>query len=296
MVIRKRFGQHFLEPAWVHKVLSAVDPKPTETFLEIGPGRGALTRPLVDRTGGTVAFEIDPALASELVASALPGLTVVEGDFLESRWLETHPLAGPVRVVGNLPYNVSLPILFRLVELYAGGIGLVDATLMLQREVADRLVAEPGNAPVWSGVHPHPALRGRRTVAGPAAGGFPPGPEGVVRAGAGPISRTRSAGEKPGDVRRSGASDLHATPENPRECPPGIAGCHARGAHRRAGADRYRRPAAARNGEHRRAGSAGRRACFSFPTSCVTLTRAQAGPMRPAKPSCPLLSQVHPAA
>lgn len=144
MVIRKRFGQHFLEPAWVQKVLRAIDPKPAETFLEIGPGRGALTRPLVDRAAEVVAFEIDRDLASELAASALPRLTVVEGDFLESRWLETHPFAGPVRVAGNLPYNVASPILFKLADLYAGGMGLVDATLMLQREVADRLVADPG--------------------------------------------------------------------------------------------------------------------------------------------------------
>lgn len=144
MVIRRRFGQHFLEPAWVQKVVRAIDPKPTDTFLEIGPGHGALTRPLAARAAEVVAFEIDRDLASELTASALPRLTVVEGDFLESRWLETHPFRGPVRVAGNLPYNVASPILFKLAELFAGGLGLVDATLMLQREVADRLVADPG--------------------------------------------------------------------------------------------------------------------------------------------------------
>lgn len=144
MVIRRRFGQHFLEPAWVQKVLRAIDPKPTETFLEIGPGHGALTRPLVARAAAVVAFEIDRGLASELTASALPGLTVVEGDFLESRWLEIHPFEGPVRVAGNLPYNIASPILFKLAALYSGGTEFVDATLMLQREVADRLVADPG--------------------------------------------------------------------------------------------------------------------------------------------------------
>lgn len=141
---RKRFGQHFLEPAWVRKVVLAIDPTPADTFVEIGPGRGALTRPLLERARAVVAFEIDRDLASELRGSATQTLTVVEGDFLESRWLETHPLDAPVRIAGNLPYNVASPILFKLAELHAGGVGFLDATLMVQREVADRLVAEPG--------------------------------------------------------------------------------------------------------------------------------------------------------
>src|ERR1700693_4393367 len=100
---RKRFGQHFLEPVWVQKVLSAIDPKPGETFIEIGPGRGALTRPLLERARAVVAFEIDRELAAGLADLAPPHLTVVEGDFLESNWLETHllgapPLGGRLRV------------------------------------------------------------------------------------------------------------------------------------------------------------------------------------------------------
>lgn len=140
---RKRFGQHFLEPAWVVKVLDAIDPRPTDTFVEIGPGRGALTRPLLARAGAVTAFEIDRDLAAVLRDSD-PKLTVVEGDFLE----QTDRLAGwtdtPFRVAGNLPYNVASPILFALMDLYATGLPIVDATLMLQREVADRLIAQPG--------------------------------------------------------------------------------------------------------------------------------------------------------
>lgn len=141
---RKRFGQHFLEPAWVQKVVRAIDPQPDETFVEIGPGRGALTRPLLGKARAVVAFEIDRDLASALAASGEPHLRVVEGDFLESRWLDTHQLESPLRVAGNLPYNVASPVLFRLAELHASGVAFADATLMVQREIADRLIAEPG--------------------------------------------------------------------------------------------------------------------------------------------------------
>ena len=158
---RKRFGQHFLEPAGVVKVLRAIEPHAAETFLEIGPGRGALTRPLTSSAACVLGFEIDRDLASDLREAGLPNLTVAEGDFLDvtaDRLREEltraagharrsssvpAPLA-QVRVAGNLPYNVASPILFKLVELYAAGLPLVDATVMLQREVADRLLAEPG--------------------------------------------------------------------------------------------------------------------------------------------------------
>jgi 16S rRNA (adenine1518-N6/adenine1519-N6)-dimethyltransferase len=152
---RKRFGQHFLEPAWVEKVIRAIDPKPDELFIEIGPGRGALTRPLAARAKAVTAFEIDRDLAAHLQAAAIPNLTVVEGDFLaespnlEPRTLNPEPRTpNPIRVAGNLPYNVASPILFKLVQQYriftANGLPFGDATVMLQREVADRLIASPG--------------------------------------------------------------------------------------------------------------------------------------------------------
>jgi 16S rRNA (adenine1518-N6/adenine1519-N6)-dimethyltransferase len=144
MVARKRFGQHFLEPAWVVKVVDAIAPRSAERFVEIGPGRGALTRPLTERAAHVTAFEIDRDLAAALRESAPPNLEIVEGDFLDSRRAFDMTAAPPIRVAGNLPYNVASPILFKLVELYDAGVPLADATLMLQREVADRLLARSG--------------------------------------------------------------------------------------------------------------------------------------------------------
>ncbi len=150
---RKRFGQNFLEPAWVDKVVAAIAPTAGDTFLEIGPGHGALTRPLAARAGRVVAFEIDRDLAADLAAAPPPNLVVEPGDFLDvaadriRELVPDWPLATGdwrLRVAGNLPYNVASPIMFKLVDLYVAGIPLADATLMLQREVADRLTAVPG--------------------------------------------------------------------------------------------------------------------------------------------------------
>jgi len=143
MIARKRFGQHFLEPAWVVKVVKAIAPAADDEFIEIGPGRAAITGPLTAAARAVTAFEIDRDLAAELRASAPPNLTVVEADFLESDWLLKNRPAHPVRVAGNLPYNVASPIIFRLIDIYDSGIPIADATLMLQREVADRLLAKP---------------------------------------------------------------------------------------------------------------------------------------------------------
>jgi len=141
---RKRFGQHFLEPAWVRKVVAAIDPQPNDTFIEIGPGRGALTRPLADRAKQVIAHEIDRDLAAELRSSLPPNVTVIEGDFLDAPAESRIP--DPLRVAGNLPYNVATPIMFQLIDWSRRGVPIADATLMLQREVADRLLAEPGSS------------------------------------------------------------------------------------------------------------------------------------------------------
>jgi 16S rRNA (adenine1518-N6/adenine1519-N6)-dimethyltransferase len=143
---RKRFGQHFLEPAWVDKVVRAIDPKAADTFIEIGPGRGALTRPLAARAKSVIAYEIDRDLAAALRAARLPNVTLVEGDFLEAAesTVDSRGSAAALRVAGNLPYNVASPILFKLVDWYRAGLPIVNATLMLQREVADRLTAAAG--------------------------------------------------------------------------------------------------------------------------------------------------------
>ncbi len=146
MKARKRFAQHFLEAAWVRKLVDLIAPSASEAFLEIGPGRGALTLPLAARAREVVAVEIDRDLAGALAAAAPPNVRVVAADFLDidvrAIAAATGPL--PIRVVGNLPYNVSSPILFRLLRASGGGQVVADATLMLQREVADRLAARPG--------------------------------------------------------------------------------------------------------------------------------------------------------
>ncbi len=147
MHARKRFGQHFLEPAWAAKLVDAIAPASGDVFLEIGPGRGVLTRALADRGARVVAVEIDRDLAASLDRAAFPKVTVVTGDVLDidlARLLEEHAPEGPVRVAGNLPYYISSPILFRLIELHRQTRRLSDATLMLQREVVDRLTARPG--------------------------------------------------------------------------------------------------------------------------------------------------------
>jgi 16S rRNA (adenine1518-N6/adenine1519-N6)-dimethyltransferase len=145
MRARRRFGQNFLEAAWVTKVVQAIAPGDRETFIEIGPGRGALTRPLAARVSRVIAYEIDRDLAAELEAAAPANLTVVQGDFLERETTDSRLPTTDFRVAGNLPYNVASPILFKLAALYADGHLLQDATVMLQREVGDRLMAAPGS-------------------------------------------------------------------------------------------------------------------------------------------------------
>jgi 16S rRNA (adenine1518-N6/adenine1519-N6)-dimethyltransferase len=147
---RKRFGQNFLEPAWAVKLVRAIGPLADQTFIEIGPGRGAITAPLAESARQVVAFEIDRDLAADLRLHLSGNVTIVEGDFLDvtaselNQALRRSGAEGPIRVAGNLPYNVASPILFKLTELFAAGVPLSDATIMLQREVADRLLAVPG--------------------------------------------------------------------------------------------------------------------------------------------------------
>jgi 16S rRNA (adenine1518-N6/adenine1519-N6)-dimethyltransferase len=140
---RKRFGQHFLEVAWVAKLVDAIDPQPDQAFLEIGAGHGALTEPLASRAARVVAIEIDRDLVAGLRARAVPRVEIVEADILEVE-LEALALPRGTRVTGNLPYNISSPILTQLVTLQRATGKLHDATLMLQREVVDRIVAKPG--------------------------------------------------------------------------------------------------------------------------------------------------------
>jgi 16S rRNA (adenine1518-N6/adenine1519-N6)-dimethyltransferase len=146
---RKRFGQHFLhDPAVLDRIVGAVNPRPGERLVEIGPGRGSLTRRLLaaEREVASLdTIEIDRDLAA-LLRSELagrPGCVVHEADALEFDFKAlAHARGGPLRIVGNLPYNISTPLLFHLLD-NTGAIE--DLHIMLQREVIARMAAKPGD-------------------------------------------------------------------------------------------------------------------------------------------------------
>ena len=145
---KKRFGQHFLhDPGVLARIVAAIDPKPDDHLVEIGPGLGALTVPLLARVPRLDAIELDRdviPLLRERCAAAAPGaeLVVHPGDALEFDLATLATDGRPLRLVGNLPYNVSTPLLFRFIEQRA----LVrDMTFMLQKEVVDRMAAAPGS-------------------------------------------------------------------------------------------------------------------------------------------------------
>jgi 16S rRNA (adenine1518-N6/adenine1519-N6)-dimethyltransferase len=140
---KKRLGQHFLQAAWADKLVAAIDPKPDDRFLEIGPGPGALTLRLASRVARLTAVEVDAAMIALLRPRLPENVTLVHADFLD---VDLGPIAseGPFRAAGNLPYNVSSPILFALIAAHRRAGGIVDATLMVQREVGERLSARPG--------------------------------------------------------------------------------------------------------------------------------------------------------
>ena len=140
---RKRFGQHFLVDAGViDEIVGLIAPRPGQAMVEIGPGLGALTQPLVERLGQLTVVELDRDLAQGLRRKS--GLTVIEADVLKVDFEALIPGPGPsLRVVGNLPYNISTPILFHLLG-FAGAI--LDQHFMLQKEVVERMVAQPTTA------------------------------------------------------------------------------------------------------------------------------------------------------
>ncbi len=141
---RKRFGQHFLHDAGVlQRIADAVDPRAGQNVVEIGPGPGALTARLLERVQPIDAVEIDRDLAAAL-RTRWPGtLRLHEGDALDFDFTALAKLrGGPLRVVGNLPYNISTPLLFHLLAHRAH---LADLTVMLQKEVIDRMAALPGS-------------------------------------------------------------------------------------------------------------------------------------------------------
>jgi 16S rRNA (adenine1518-N6/adenine1519-N6)-dimethyltransferase len=135
---RKRFGQHFLhDPGVLRRIVEAVAPAPGDTLVEIGPGEGALTRPLLERIGHLTAIEIDRDLVARLTAEfPADRLTVFVADVLDYDFSAFPP---GMRVVGNLPYNISTPILFHLAR-HADRVR--DMHFMLQLEVVQRMVAK----------------------------------------------------------------------------------------------------------------------------------------------------------
>ena len=141
-VPRRRFGQNFLaDPHYVARIVAAVDPKPGDNLVEIGPGLAALTSGLVERATHITAVEIDRDLAARLRERFTPAqLTLHEADALEFDFAQLGPR---LRVVGNLPYNISSPLLFHLA---AHDALLHDLHVMLQKEVVARMTAAPGTA------------------------------------------------------------------------------------------------------------------------------------------------------
>ncbi len=141
---RKRFGQHFLcDGGIIADIVEAIAPVPGQAVVEIGPGLAALTQPLVERLGHLTVIELDRDLAVRLRAH--PQLTVIESDVLKVDFTAiARPADQPrLRVVGNLPYNISTPILFHLLEQVDT---VADQHFMLQKEVIDRMVARPATS------------------------------------------------------------------------------------------------------------------------------------------------------
>ena len=140
-VARKRFGQHFLaDTGIVDAIVRAIDPRPGQALVEIGPGLGALTQPLVERCGHLAVVELDRDLAARL--RRRQGLDVLEADVLTVDFAALAATRGAkLRVVGNLPYNISTPILFHLLE---AAEHIEDQHFMLQKEVVERMAAGPG--------------------------------------------------------------------------------------------------------------------------------------------------------
>jgi 16S rRNA (adenine1518-N6/adenine1519-N6)-dimethyltransferase len=146
---RKRFGQHFLtDRGIIDSIVEAIAPQTAQAMVEIGPGLAALTRPLVERLGHLTVIELDRDLAVQLRSH--PQLTVVQADVLKVDFRQLALTMSPaaagavkIRVVGNLPYNISTPILFHLLD--AADV-IEDQHFMLQKEVIDRMVARPSTS------------------------------------------------------------------------------------------------------------------------------------------------------
>jgi 16S rRNA (adenine1518-N6/adenine1519-N6)-dimethyltransferase len=139
---RKAFGQHFLaNPRIRNRIIRTISPDPDETIIEIGAGKGALTYALTSKAGNVIAIEKDPHLVQFLEQRSLPNLAIIEKDVMEVDFREIVK-GKPIKIVGNLPYSISSPILFLILEnkdLFS------ECHFLLQKEVAERLCAGPGS-------------------------------------------------------------------------------------------------------------------------------------------------------
>jgi 16S rRNA (adenine1518-N6/adenine1519-N6)-dimethyltransferase len=145
MPVRKRFGQHFLhDPGVIGRIIDAVAPEPGQRVVEVGPGRGALTWKLLERAKALDVIEIDRDLAESLRTDrrAGAGLTVHVQDVLRADFAVLRGAGAALRIVGNLPYNISTPLMFRVLEQRAA---IADMHFMLQKEVVDRMAAQAGD-------------------------------------------------------------------------------------------------------------------------------------------------------
>jgi 16S rRNA (adenine1518-N6/adenine1519-N6)-dimethyltransferase len=149
-VARKRFGQHFLhDPGILRRIVEAIAPQPEDRLVEIGPGEGALTLPLLRACGHLTAIELDRDLIASLAARArdIGDLNIISADvltvdFSKLAGLSRPSIASKLRIAGNLPYNISTPILFHCLDHAAA---IRDMHFMLQKEVVDRMAAPPGS-------------------------------------------------------------------------------------------------------------------------------------------------------
>jgi 16S rRNA (adenine1518-N6/adenine1519-N6)-dimethyltransferase len=137
---RKRFGQNFLvDHRIINQIISTISPKNDDSIVEIGPGKGAITFPIIKHLDHLSAIEIDRDLISILKSKEQEKLTIYQADALT---FDFSQIPNKLRIIGNLPYNISSPLLFHLLDYRKQ---IIDMTFMLQKEVVDRIVAPPGN-------------------------------------------------------------------------------------------------------------------------------------------------------
>ncbi len=216
---RHALGQHFLrDPNILNKIAAAVQAAPGEAVLEIGAGKGPLTLALARAGARVVAVEIDAALAADMKAQKMEGVTIVEGDVLDLDWpalmKENRASDDPFAVAGNLPYSISSPILFRVLDLKDA---ISRAVFLIQREVAERITAGPGSkdyAPlgILLQIHFETKILFRLHP-----GSFSPRPKSNRRS-----SRLRSAGVRSSPSKTKPGSGYFSSPPSPsaaRRCP-----------------------------------------------------------------------------